>query len=151
MDTEALINSLCNAPQFVSLKKEVIEIPPRKILVMEECQLTNARRGRIDVETKNDPLLYEFIDPSEKLGLSRLYVDLASVSFGDVPTFIEFCAMRSNDLSVWLEKAVEINPTMFAWINEMAKAIEQVNEEIIKALQEEADKKKLMPQELESG
>lgn len=142
MDSESVINSLYNAPQFASLKKEVLEIAGRKILVMEQCGLTDARRGRIEAEIKIDSVGLDYMEVPERLSLSKLYLDMASVSFGDVPKFIEFTAMYSSDYGIWLEKAAQINPVMFAWINEMAKAIDDVDAEIAKA---EEDKKKPKP------
>lgn len=151
MDTEAVIKSLLESPDFAHLKKDVFDIGARKILIIEQCGLTKAREGRIEAEIKTDPMAFEFIDPSEKMGASRLYVDLASVSFGNVPNYIQFLAMPLPESSQWLEKAISINPGMFDWITEMAKAVEQANEEMLKALKGQETKKKSKPRKSASG
>lgn len=142
MDSETTINAITNAPQFAALRKEIAQLSSRKMLVLEQCGLTETRRGRVEAEMKSNAATYQFIDPSERLGLSKLYIDMASVSFGDVPQFLEYAAMPPADLSAWLGVCVSVNPTMFAWIDELSKAIEQVDAEILKAVEEENAKKK---------
>ncbi len=126
MNTPSAIDSILSAPQFASLRKEIVEFDGRQVLLVEQCGLTDARRGRIDAEIKLDKTGSEFIDPSEKIGLSRLYIDLASVSFGNVPTFLEFAAMRTAESSIWLDVAIEVNPVLFDWLKQIANAVEEI-------------------------
>jgi len=131
MDTNAVIQSLLSSPQFAALQKEEVEIagrdntPSRKIIVIEQCAFTDARSGRVDMEIKADPLAREFVELSEGIGLARLYTDLASVSFGDVPAFMEFVAMRSADNSAWINAAMKINPSLFAWLSAIEKTLDE--------------------------
>lgn len=142
MDTDALISSVQSAPEFLHLKKDVVTlpgrnepyVPARKMLILEQCGLTDGRRGRIEQQVKDNPLHYEFIDPLETYGAARLYADLACISFGDVPTLLEFVAMLPADTGAWLEKAIQVNPAMFAWIMEMAKTLEQMDAEYLKSI-----------------
>ena len=142
METQKLIDSILQTPAFAHLQKEVITlpgradpyIPPKTILIMENCGYTAARRGRIDQELKLNPINLEFVDPLDQFGNARLYVDLAAVSFGDVPTLLEFMAMVPGESTVWVESAMKINPAMFEWINEMVKAVERVDREYLLSL-----------------
>lgn len=142
MNTDELIQSVLSAPEFLHLKKEVVTlpgrdepfVPARKLLVIEQCGLTNSRMGRIERQVKENPVHYEFVDPMDKFGAARLYSELASITFGDVPTLLEFIAMLPGDTGVWLEKAIQINPSMFEWITELAKVVEQADLEYMKSL-----------------
>lgn len=145
MSSDDVIQSVLNSPDFLHLHKEIVElpgraepfVPPRKILVIENCGLADARRGRIDREIKSNPINNEFIDPLDEFGAARLYVDLAAHSFGDVPNLIQFLAMLPEDMRVWTEKSMQINPAQFEWIKEMTKVIEQVDREFLKSIQQE--------------
>lgn len=142
MESNSIIEAVQNNPAFLHLKKELIELPgrddpfiaPRKILILEQCGLTNTRRGRIDLDIKNNPLTNEFIDPLDEFGLSRFYLDLASTSFGDVPTLLEFMAMPPAQSEPWFLKAREINPSMFEWVGEVLTALQKVDEEFFKSI-----------------
>jgi len=150
MTSDEIINSLQNSIQFVHLKKEIVElpgrdepfVPSRKILVIEQCGLTEARSGRFDSDIKTNPIHNEFIDVLDEFGAARLYIDLASVSFGDVPSLLEFIAMLPSDTSTWLEKAVKVNPQMFMWITEMQKVIESVDKAYFDSLSKNNELKK---------
>lgn len=141
-DPLAVIQSLSNAPEFLHLRKEVLEIPgseipsrpARNILVIEQCGLTTARRARIDREIKSNPLNLEFIDPLEEFGASRLYVDIASVSFGDVPTLTEFLAMPPAESGVWVDMVYKVNPSLLSWVSELQTVIEETDAELFKSL-----------------
>jgi len=156
MPVDEVIQSILDAPQFAYLRKEVVIlpgrteplVPSRKILLLEACGLTGARQARMEAEIKSNPILLDFIDPLDEFGTSRLYGDLAGVSFGDVPTLLEFMAMLPDDVKLWLEKAMEINPSQFSWINEMTEAIQKADAAYFASLgvvadkpDEEADKK----------
>ena len=142
MLADEVIQAIQESPQFIHLKKVVIElpgrpapfVPSRKILILESCGLTSARQARIDREIKASPLVLEFIDPLEQFGASRLYADMASVSFGDVPEFLDFMAMLPSDTKLWLETAMQVNPSQFAWIMEMTQAIDKADAEYFKAI-----------------
>lgn len=159
MNTDELIASIQNAPEFLHLKKEVIElpgreepfIPARKMLILEQCGLTTSRKGRIEADVKGNPINYEFIDPLDQFGAARLYSDLASISFGDVPSLLEFTAMIEADTAFWFEKAAQINPAMFEWISEMIRTVEKMDMEYLKSIAPEriqppsaADEKELI-------
>lgn len=154
MNSESVIKSLLEAPQFVGLQKEVIEIAgreniaPRKIIVIEQCSLTEAQRGRIEVEIKMTKPSFEFIPSNEVIGLKSLYIDLACTSFGDVPNFLEFTAMRPNDYSIWMNAAIRVNPVLFEWLSKVSEAIEAVDAELLKA---EEEKKSATPPMSENG
>jgi len=154
MDTGAIIKSMLETPQFAGLQKEVVEMagrnnePPRKMLVLEQCGLTESQRGRIEMEMRTNKESYGFMPPTESMSLSYLYTNLACVSFGDVPTFLEFAAMRSEDSTIWMNAALRVNPVMFEWLSKVSEAIEQVDAELQKA---EAEKKSETPPPSENG
>ncbi len=138
-DPNQVIESLQNSIQFIHLRKELIEIPlpdgsVKRMLVLENCGLTNARRGRMDRSIKDNPLNVEFIDPLEEYGAARLYVDLACVSFGDVPSLIEFMAMRPEETSVWMDAVMRVNPDMLQWIRDMLDALNEMDKHEIEKL-----------------
>lgn len=126
------VTAILESPQFAGLQKEVVEFASRKVLVLEQCGLTDAQNGRIAMEMKTDAAAHEFIGPAERFGLARLYIDLASVSFGDVPTFLEFTAMRPDDSTAWMNAALRVNPVMFEWLSKISEAIESVETELEK-------------------
>ncbi len=137
----AQIESINNAIEFVHLHKRQITIqgrgdnyPARELLIMESCGLTDARRGRFDRDIKTNPLNFDFIDPLDEYGIARLYIDLAATTFGDVPTLIEFIAMPNGDSAAWLTACVEVNPSLFAWITEMANQLETFDRKIFENL-----------------
>lgn len=155
MNTPNVIESILASPEFLSLRKKVVEIPKRedgsvrRILILESCGLTNARMGRIDREVKSTPSLADFIDPMEQFGSARLYTDMACISFGDVPTLFEFLAMPNEDITLWLREAMTVNPKDFEWITQMTKAIETADRQFfaelgndIPAVKEDERKKK---------
>lgn len=137
----AEIEAINNAIEFVHLRKRSLELsgrgdnyPARQLLVIEQCGLTDARRGRFDREIKSNPINLNFIDPLDEYGIARLYIDLAAVTFGDTPSLIEFIAMPTAESTQWLTGAYEVNPAMFAWINEMAVELAQFDKKIFEGL-----------------
>lgn len=142
-----IVKSMLESPQFAHLRKEVCKfvgrdepyIAQREIIVIEQCGLTDAKRGRIEYEMKKVNGGIDYLIADDFLGLQRLYLDLASTSFGDVPNFIEFATMPSADMNEWTNAGLLVNPNMLNWVDELAKAIEEVDKELAKA---EEDKKK---------
>lgn len=142
MNTDELIASIQTAPEFLHLRREIVElpgraepfVPARKILILEQCWFTNGRAGRIESEIRQNPIHYEFVDVASRIGAAQLYKDLASVSFGDVPNLLEFLTMLPEDTTLWLQKANEVNPSMFLWLAEVQAEIEKADLEYLQSV-----------------
>jgi hypothetical protein len=116
--------------------------------VLEQCGLTEAQRGRVEVELKTKKDEYSFILPAESFGLSRLYIDMACTAFGDVPDFLEFVAMPLEDTTQWINSATRVNPIMFEWLTALSDAVEKID---VEAQKENEEKKSETPRMSENG
>jgi hypothetical protein len=120
-------------PLYAYLKRQAVtlpglppKVPPRELLILEECGLLSFRLGIIRAELELRP------DDGMKPILERLYAPLAASSFGDVPTMDEFLAMTNNDIALWTEEARKVNSGFFTWLDAAEKVIEKLSEEQLK-------------------
>lgn len=57
--------------------------------------------------------------------LMNFWAPLFACSTGDVPDRDQFLKMAETDMEFWIEAAREVNPTWFAWMDELLKTSDE--------------------------
>jgi hypothetical protein len=124
-ETDKVIDDLLADPNYAHIEKKVIvlpgreaadhrAVPPRRILILEACAITDLESGKwqgiFKVNPSPDPMIQET--------LLNYYAPLAGVSRGDVPTPAQFMTLLPSDTAAWVEGAKELNPMEFNWLDQ---------------------------------